>query len=164
MLNQDVLSFALIPANEELLLNTDFICEPFFEDEMAVVLEPHHPLAAKDEIHPHELTCYPFLISQYQSATRNFILSKLSKHNTQLTNIINMYNTETIKQSIMSGMGISILSKTSIATEKRNHFLKAVPLTGIDLSRRLYLIHKKHKVLSQEDSFFIHSVLGEHWH
>ncbi|MBE6023713.1 MAG: LysR family transcriptional regulator [Cellulosilyticum sp.] len=164
MLSQDVLSFALIPENDELLYNSDYICEPFFEDEMAVVFQPHHPLAAKEQIEPSELLAYPFLISQHQSATRNFILSRLSAHNIQLTNISNMYNTETIKQSIISGMGISILSKTSVANRVRHHLLKAVPLNGVNLTRKLYLIHKKNRVLSQEDAFFIQSVLEKYWH
>lgn len=164
MLNQDVISFALIPENDELINNPAFICEPFFDDEMAVVFQPHHPLADKKQIEPSELLAYPFLISQLQSATRNFVLSRLAAHHIELTNAINMYNTETIKQSIISGLGISILSKTSVANEERNHFLKTVPLKGVDLSRKLYLIHKKNHILTQEDSYFIQSVLKKQWY
>lgn len=159
MLNQDVISFALLPENDSIIHNAALICETFLEDEMIVVFPSDHPLATKNHIELHDLLSYPFLISHFQSATRNFILSRLSEHNIRLTNIINMHNTETIKQGIISGMGISILSKTSILTEEQNNFLKTAPLNGVNLSRKLFLIHKKNRILSQEDSFFIQSVL-----
>ncbi len=163
MLNQDIISFALIPENEDTLHNPSYICHDFYDDEMVVVFPPNHPLAEFDSIPPKELLKYPFLISQIQSATRRFILSRLNHYDIRLHNIQNMYNTETIKQSIMKGMGISILSTISIATEEQNGFLKTAPLQGINLFRKLYLIHKKNKILLPEYRMFIQHVLEKEY-
>ena len=159
MLNQDVISFAIAPEYFEMLNNPEMICQPFSDDEMVVAFPIDHPLSQLESITPNDLLHYPFLISQVHSATRAFILSRFQLHGIQLTNLQNMYNTETIKRSIISGMGISILSKTSVSNEVENGLLKIAPLQDINLTRKLYLIHKKSHILSPEDSLFINSVL-----
>lgn len=160
MLNQDIISFALIPENEDTLHNPSYICHPFYDDDMVVVFPPEHPLASFGETIPvEELLNYPFLISQIQSATRRFIISRLNTYNIQLHNMQNLYNTETIKQSVMKGMGISILSKMSIEAEQQNGSLKTAHLQGVNLFRKLYLIHKKNKILLPEYHMFIRHVL-----
>lgn len=161
MLNQDVISFALMPDDGETLYNNTYTTYPFREDQMVVVFPSNHPLADYNCVSPTELVKYPYLISQTQSATRKFILSRLNENDIQLNNILNMYNTETIKQGIINGMGISILSKTSVANEEKHGLLKTAPLCGVDLSRNLYLVHKKNKILLPEDTLFIKQVLGE---
>ena len=128
---------------------------------MVVVFPPDHPLSAFEAVPPEELAKYPYFISQVQSATRRFILSRLGAHDVQLGNVQNMFNTETIKQSIIRGMGISILSRISVETEIRHGFLKAAPLANVNLSRKWYLISKKNHILLPEDALFIERVMQE---
>lgn len=159
MLNQDIISFAMIPEDDEILHNPAYICREFYNDDMVVVFPPDYPLAAFESIPADELLKYPYFISQVQSATRRFILSRLNAYDIHLDNFQNMFNTETIKQSIIKGMGISILSKISVETEKRHGFLKTAPLQGVNLSRKWYIIHKKNHVLLPEHDLFIQQVL-----
>lgn len=159
MLNQDIISFAMIPEDDEILHNPAYICREFYNDDMVVVFPPDHPLSGYDSVPSDELLKYPYFISQVQSATRRFILSRLNAYDIHLDNFQNMFNTETIKQSIIKGMGISILSKISVETEKRHGFLKTAPLQGVNLSRKWYIIHKKNHVLLPEHDLFIQQVL-----
>ena len=161
MLGQDIIAFAMIPEDDEILHNPSFICQEFFDDDMVVVFPPDHPLAAFDSIPASELLKYPYFISQVQSATRRFILSRLNAYGIRLENFQNMFNTETIKQSIIKGMGVSILSGISVETEKRHGFLKTAPLEGVNLSRKWYIIHKKNRVLLPEYDLFIRQVLNK---
>ena len=162
MLNQDVIGFAMVPEDNETLKNPSFICRPFFDDDMVVVFPSDHPLAAFDSIPPEELVKYPYLISQEQSATRRFILSKIEEHNIRFQSTLNMYNTETIKQSIIKGIGISILSHISVSTEEQHGFLKTAPLQGLNLSRKWYLIYKKDHILHPECNLFVQRILSEY--
>jgi len=160
MLNQDIISFAMVPEDDEILHNPTYICREFYDDDVVLVFHPDHPLAAFDSVPPSELMKYPYFISQVQSATRRFILSRLNAHNVQLGNVQNMFNTETIKQSIIKNMGISILSRISVETEVRHNHLKTAPLEGVNLFRKWYIIHKKNHVLSSEDTLFIEQILN----
>lgn len=161
MLNQDVISFAMIPEDDEILHNPAYVCREFLDDDMVVVFPPDHPLSAYERIPAEELIKYPYFISQINSATRRFILSRLHAHNIRLVNVQNMFNTETIKQSIIRGMGISILSRIAVETEMRHGFLKAAPLADINLVRKWYLISKKNHILLPEDALFIERVMKE---
>ena len=161
MLDQDVISFAIIPEDEETTQNPGYIGRPFYEDEMRVVFPPSHPLSGKKQIMPEDLLDYPFLISQIQSATRKFVLSRLQSYGIHLGNVLNMYNTEAIKQGILNGMGISVLSRYSVLNEEQNGRICTMPLQGIDIMRRLYFIHKKSHILSKEEMLFINSFFKE---
>ena len=161
MLNQDVISFAMIPEDDETLLNPSYDCKEFYDDDLVVVFPPDHPLCAYESIPPAELTKYPYFISQVQSATRRFILSRLNAYDVHLDNVENMFNTEAIKQSIIKGMGISILSKVSVETEMRHGFLKAAPLADVHLSRKWYLVRKKSHILLPEADLFIRHVINK---
>ena len=163
MLNQDIISFALIPEDDETLHNSTYVCREFYDDDMVAVFPPEHPLAAYERIPAEELLNYPFLISQAQSATRKFILSRLSFHGIHISHPINMYNTETIKQSVMNGMGISILSKISVEKEEDNGYLKTAPLDGVNLYRKWYLIHRKNRILQPECNLFMQRVLSKEY-
>lgn len=161
MLNQDIIAFAMVPEDDETLHNSAYINQAFYDDEMVVVFPPDHPLAAFNTIPPQEITRYPFLISQVQSATRRFILSRLDAYGIRLNIAQNMYNTETIKQSISKGMGISILSKISVAKEEKLGFFKTAPLANINLLRKWYLVYKKNRILLPEYHMFIQHILNK---
>ena len=163
MLNQDIISFALIPEDDETLHNSAYICHEFYDDNMVVVFPPDHPLAAYERIPVEELAKYPFLISQAQSATRKFILSRLNYYGMHVNSPINMYNTETIKQGVMKGMGISILSKISVETEEKNGYLKTASIEGVSLYRKWYLVHRKNRVLPPECNLFMQRVLSKEY-
>lgn len=160
MLNQDIIAFAMVPEDDETLHNATYVCRSFYDDDMVVVFPPDHPLATYNSIPPQEMIQYPFLISQVQSATRRFILSRLDAYGIRMGNIQNMYNTETIKQSIIKGMGISIISRISVATEEQHGFLKTAPLADVNLSRKWYLVHKKNRILLPEYNLFIQHILN----
>ena len=86
---------------------------------------------------------------------------KYVKRKIYLKNLVNMYNAETIKQSIINGLGISILSKVSVAHEVKNGFLKTAEIKGLKLVRQLYFVHKKNHILTQEELLFIHFLSPE---
>lgn len=155
MLDQDIISFAAIPEDSSILCNPCYVCRLFKEDEMVVIFPPGHPLDTKTAVDKTALLMYPFLISQIQSATRSFILSRLSSYGIQLQNTIDMYKTETIKQGVINGMGISILSKSSVSGEMQAGLLKATTINGMNLIRKLYFIHKKTRPLTKEEQLFI---------
>ena len=159
LLEQDQISFALIPQSQYTTDNPKYICRFLCQDDMVLAFPNNHPLVKLSKITPQDIVNYPFLVSQVKSATREIIFSKLSSVGAIPKNIIDMHNTETIKQGIICGIGISILSRRSINNEINNKLLKVAYIEGLDLNRALYVIHKKNKRLSTETKMFINSLL-----
>ena len=154
MLEQDAIDFALIPEDAQTLRNPAYACQPFREDEMVLVVPAEHPLAAREIVQPEELEAYPFLISQVKSASRAFILDQLETYGIHLPNTQNMYNAGTIKQAVVNGLGVAILSRYFIRNEEKNGTVKVVPIEGVKISRKLFIAHKRSHVLTEEDLLF----------
>jgi len=56
-------------------------------------------------------------------------------------------STETIKQAVMAGMGISFLSAHTISQELRNGQLRVLDVEGFPLMLNWYLVYRRNKIL-----------------
>lgn len=155
LLVQEKINFAFLPESKSLLSNHQLQCKFFCKDEMLLVFPNNHEISKIGVIDTATLAQYPFLLSQEQSATREFIVTKLREKGVSLDNVVNLYSTEAIKQSIIAGIGISILSEHSVKNEIAYGLLKAQRLTDLTLSRDLYVVALKDKLLQECDLQFI---------
>jgi DNA-binding transcriptional LysR family regulator len=128
-------------------VNMDTVNEPFAPHPYVVVAAPDHPLAGKKRIPVSRLVREPFVIREKGSDTRDSMEQGFGAQMAQLNIAMEIKSTETIKQAVMAGMGITFLSTHTIARE-----LQAGSLTVLDVQRfpvvlNWYLVHRKNKRL-----------------
>ena len=91
------------------------IYEPFTEDRLVVITPNIQKYRAMGNVFPLEQLCQePFLLREYGSGTRKEMedaLSRLGINPKSLHTVAQMDSTETIKQAVAKGLGISILSR-----------------------------------------------------
>lgn len=155
LLEEDVINFAIAPANKKILSDPNYICDAFLEDEFVLICPPNHPLTKKDNVYLEDIQDYTFLISCDQSATRDFINQTLEENNIHLTNFINMDNIYAIKHGVINNLGISILSKNAILKDEEFGVLKSIKFKNIDLKRKLYVVYKTKHTFLEEEALFI---------
>lgn len=155
LLEEDVINFAIVPANNNILNNSSYICDSFLEDEFVLICPPNHPLTKLDEVHLRDIQDYTFLISCDQSATRDFVGQILNENNIHLTNTINMDNIYTIKHGVINNLGISLLSKSAIEKDESFGVLKSIRFKDAELIRKLYIVYKAKHTFSEEEALFI---------
>ncbi|MBR5795521.1 MAG: LysR family transcriptional regulator [Erysipelotrichaceae bacterium] len=155
MLDNDLINFAVIPASDEILNNKKYICDAFLEDEFVLVVPPNHPLTEKESISIKDIAEYTFLISQEQSATRQFISKTLRNHQVQLQSTINMDNINAIKHGIINGIGISILPKEQVKKDEQFGLLKTYKFNDAVIKRMLYVVYKNKHTFLEEEAIFI---------
>lgn len=155
LLEEDVINFAIVPANKKLLSDPTYICDSFLEDEFVLICPPNHPLTQLDEVHLEDIKDYTFLISCNQSATRDYILQVLKENNIDLANTINMDNIYAIKHGVINNLGISILSKSAIEKDESFGVLKSIKFKDIVLKRKLYIVYKAKHTFLEEEALFI---------
>lgn len=86
-----------------------------------------------------------WLVRERGSGTR-FAMQKIFSHYKLLPSItMEVGNNESIKQMIIAGMGISILSEQSIEIELANQLIKTLPVKGFPLPHEWYLVSPKGK-------------------
>ena len=133
--------------------------EPFFKDELVLIVPSNHEWATHDTIEPHELLGCPFISSRQGSGTRAVIEEQLGRIGITLKKTIEFGNTEAVKKAVEAGLGISIVSKVAIRREEHLGVIKVLGISGVDFRRTFYFTYRKDKYLSNLDKAFLQFIV-----
>lgn len=101
---------------------------PFSQEEMVLVSAPDHHLAQKEEIFLQELTEEPIIMKDRGSGTRKLVDQLFSRNNCAPNILMEVSNSEFIKELVHRGDGVSFLVRESVAAELAEGKLAAIPL------------------------------------
>jgi len=130
--------------------NQSLRVESCVSDELVVVLPPSHPLASQTEIESTALLEHEFIQREAGSGTRSVIahwLMDTGLDENRLHSAVELGSTEAIKGAVQAGLGISIVSRTTIANEIALGTLVARPLAP-RLPRSFYFVRQRQKFRS----------------
>lgn len=115
-------------------------------DQLVAIMPPSHPLASSDVLTPKQLVPYPFICREEGSGTREVITEYLQEHanGDELKICLELGSPEAIKGAVEAGMGISIMSLSTVAKELKLESLAAIPLSP-PLERPFSFVHQRHK-------------------
>ncbi|MFH1703901.1 MAG: selenium metabolism-associated LysR family transcriptional regulator [Nitrospirota bacterium] len=131
---------------------------PFVEDELIVVSSPS--MIKSNSITLKGLTKFPMVLREEGSGTRREVEKILEGKGISLggIKIAGIFgSTDAIKQAVKAELGISILSKLSVADELKHNILKEIKLTDTQMKRKFYIITHKKRTLP-----LLHAVFLEH--
>jgi len=137
---------------------------PFLNNIIGIVAPADHPLADKKNIPIKELVNYRFLNREIGSGTRYVFDQLLKKHGVQIEPYMELGSSEALKQAVMAGLGITVLSLHSIELEREMNKLSILDVEGFPLKRRWYAVHLKGKKLSLVARTFLDYILNESNH
>ncbi|MDI6729250.1 MAG: selenium metabolism-associated LysR family transcriptional regulator [Thermodesulfovibrionales bacterium] len=132
--------------------------EPIIADELAFIIPPFHPWAKKKVVSILEVTKEPFILREEGSGTRQMIEKYLSSHGINTGDMriaLVLGSTESIKEAVESGMGISIVSKWAARKEVKYGSLKLITPKEEKILRNFSLIMQKSAVLSHAVDEFL---------
>ncbi|MDV7764823.1 LysR family transcriptional regulator [Peribacillus sp. CSMR9] len=140
-LSNDVIDLALV---EGLVENTDFIVEKFADDKLILVCPPDHTWRDRKEIQVEELGNERMIWRESISGTRLIVENMLRERGVleKIENYMEIGSTQAIKSAVEAGLGISILPRLSLARELDQGFLREVGISGINITRDLWLVRK----------------------
>ena len=121
------------------------------QDELQVLMPSSHPLTQETSITPSQLVDHPFINREDGSGTRGVIERYFANHDTdvgQLNRLFELGSTEAIKGLVQAGMGVSIVSKATVAKELALGLLATRPLSP-PLMRPLYFVRQRQKFRTQ---------------
>ena len=121
--------------------------EAFAVNPMVFVAAPDHPLLG---MHPPlaALRAYPFIVRERGSGTRAAMESFFTERNFEPHITMEMANNETIKQSVMAGLGVSFLSLHTMGLELRGCNLGVLDVEGAPVMRTWHIVRLQAKLLS----------------
>lgn len=95
----------------------DIKAVPLVENPLVVLARPDHPLAGKKNIYAQDIGDQTLLLHERGSALRELADRFVRSHKLSVRKTIEMDSNEAIKQGIISGLGISILSQYTVEAE-----------------------------------------------
>ena len=133
--------------------------QKLWKDEMVLTVPRNHPLARLKAVELESLREIGFISRENGSGTlRSFrkLLAKKGLDPERLLNVtMQLGSTEAVKQALIAGLGVSILSRTSIQRELRDGLLKTLRIQGLKLERDFYQVFHRQRALSPVSHAFI---------
>ncbi|WP_071461488.1 LysR substrate-binding domain-containing protein [Bacillus massilinigeriensis] len=102
---------------------------PFMEDELFVVAAPNHHLV-KRKANFADLQHQAWVVREEGSGTREYWNHVIRSNALAVTSVLTISSNQGIKESILNGMGLSLLSGSVIEKELKYGELAVIPLKG----------------------------------
>lgn len=127
--------------------NKNLLVEVCQVDQLVVVIPPSHLIAEKESITMEDLLHYPFICREEGSGTREVIMEYITQmglDRNELNVCMELGSPESIKGAVEAGMGISILSRTTLNKELALGILTCVELDP-PLERAFSFVRQRQK-------------------
>ncbi|GAB6040337.1 LysR substrate-binding domain-containing protein [Endothiovibrio diazotrophicus] len=133
----------------------------FLDNDLAVVAHPDHPLCKRKRAIPLERMLEErFLVREAGSGTRSAVDRLFAGKGLRITPYMELGSGEAIKQGVMAGLGVSVLSTLSFRLEQASGLLAVLKVEGFPLVRPWHCVHPKGKRLSKTARTFLDFLLN----
>ncbi len=134
---------------------------PFAPNPLAIVAAPSHPLSLRNELTPEDLENEAFIVRESGSGTRIAMDRFFADAAVTINPIMETDSNETIKQSIMAGIGIGLLSLHTVRLEQAAGRLITLRVAGLPLRRQWFVVHSRQRHLTPAAEEFLEYLLRE---
>ncbi|MEW6331488.1 MAG: LysR family transcriptional regulator [Pseudomonadota bacterium] len=122
--------------------------EPFLENPLVVLAPANHPLAGKKKIPLARLAEEPFLLREPGSGTRMAVERLFATHGLKMKVRMELGSNEAIKQAIVGGLGVSVLSRHTLALDAPMGQLAILNVERFPIERHWYVVWPSGKQLT----------------
>jgi DNA-binding transcriptional LysR family regulator len=137
---------------------SDIVVLPWLEDELVIVASPAHPLAKaakRGRLTAKQLSQSCWLLREPGSGTREAVEQALLPHLVNVQSTMTLGSSESIKNAVAEGLGLSCLSRYVVRDLTAAGRLSVLGTRLPRLTRRLTIIHHQRKLLSDSLRGFI---------
>jgi DNA-binding transcriptional LysR family regulator len=126
---------------------TDVVAEPFASHPSVIVAPPSHPRAGESKLPTSVLAHESFILREEGSGTRSLLERFFQQAGLAPRIAMTTSSNETIKQAVMVGMGIALISRHTIGLELGLGMLTTLPVEGFPLMRSWFVAHRRNMPL-----------------
>jgi DNA-binding transcriptional LysR family regulator len=127
--------------------DADTVAEPFAPHPYVIVAAPAHPLAGRRRIPVTRIAREPFVVREKGSDTWNSMREAFGERLDDVNIAMEIKSTETIKQAVIAGMGVSFLSAHTISRELQSGSIAVLDVQGFPRMLNWYVVHRHTKRL-----------------
>lgn len=139
------------------------LTEKIFSDELVLAVHPSHRWAKKKKIALTELVGEPFILREKGSGTRMVLRNIMEEHGLDLERlsvVAEMGSTESVRQGLRAGIGISILSEQAVNEDFAIGNLVRVEIQDVRFLRPMHLALRKNRQITPLCKAFLAHLQG----
>jgi len=144
MVENNVIDLGVVEAT---VSNKNLAVELCKKDQLVAIVPPNHDLANEASLDVKRLLDFPYICREEGSGTREVIIDYLQGaglNSNELDIIMELGSPEAIKGAVEAGIGLTVLSRATLAKEIKLGTLVAIPLDP-PLERPFSFVHQKQK-------------------
>lgn len=130
-----------------------YISQHFFNDRLALIVNSQHRLAKKSTCRLSDIRNETLITKDSYSSLYRFLGDHVDNFTFKKELIIN--NQEAIKQAVIEGVGVSIMSKLAVNVEEQSGLIKVLEIEDYDLNRSINLVYDKRKHITPAGHAFL---------
>lgn len=140
----------------------DVVAYPLIPNPLVVMAARNHPLVGKANIPLQRLLEEPFIMREPGSGTRAAVFRLCESAGLDLPQAtMEFASNEAIKQAVVAGFGVTVLSRHSLALEGVSGPIAILDVEGFPIERQWYVVHDENKKLSAVAQAFLDFVKEE---
>jgi len=124
---------------------------------MVLVIPPGHPLSARKRVSVKHLSDHPLVLREIGSGLRHCFERSMEKKglSADLRVALELGSNEAIKEAVLRGMGIAILSSYAVQKELKAGQLRALPVSDLRCDRDMFVVRDRRRVLPLPARLFL---------
>ena len=127
-------------------------------DELALIVPPGHAWRRRRRVSLEELAGQPLILREAGSGSRGCLeqaLARAGKSLRDLRVVLELGSNEAIKEAVLQGLGLAVLSTRAVEREVRVGELRALAVAGLPLSREMYVVWDRRRALPTPARLFL---------
>jgi DNA-binding transcriptional LysR family regulator len=123
---------------------------PLSSDRLVIVIPWSHPWRRKKRIPAKQLRSQPIILRESGSGARWVLEQAVARTGQSLADwhiAAELGSNEAIKEAVLRGLGVAILSASAVQKELRGGQLRTLPVADLSLERPLFLVWDRRRVL-----------------
>jgi LysR family transcriptional regulator, transcriptional activator of the cysJI operon len=122
------------------LVHPQLHVEPYWRDTLVLIVAPHHRLATRPAVTLADLVGETWIFREAGSASGQVVHDVLNGAHLVQDHTLVLQGSEGVKQAVMAGLGIAMVSRFAVTLEVQQGVLRVVPITDVHAERDLCLI------------------------
>jgi DNA-binding transcriptional LysR family regulator len=114
--------------------------QSYCRDTLVLIVPPAHRLAAQPAVTLADLAGETWILRAAGSASGQVVERALQEHHAFPGHILRLQGSAAVKQAVVAGLGIAMVSRSAITREVQHGFLRALPVVDLQVERELTLI------------------------
>jgi DNA-binding transcriptional LysR family regulator len=130
--------------------------QPYCRDALILVVPPRHRLARRRTVPLAELSGESWVLREPGSASRQAIEQALRTHHVPWQERLTLPSQEAVKQAVMAGVGIGMVSRLAVTPAEQQGMLCMVAIADVRVERQISIVQRTDTRLPATAQAFLH--------